>query len=268
MGDFFSPNPVVLAHRGDSEFFPENTMVAFKSASDLGVDVIETDVHLTKDKKLIIWHDDNLKRVTGVDETVEDKTYDELMKLDIGKLFSKDGGKTFPFVNQGVTMVLFEDLLNALPNTRFNVDMKSNDLELPVLMADLLGRLKAFDRVCVASFHTRVLLKFRELAPNAITSFTLKEILKYSFAAKWGLACLFNKKELEAKVFQIPVREKGITVLTKAFVRFCKKHDAKIQVWTINDKKSMNKLLDMGVDGIFTDNPRMLQEVLKERSLN
>ncbi len=271
MKDFFNPNPVVLAHRGDSEFYPENTMVAFESAEKLGVDVIETDVHLTKDKKLIIWHDDHLKRITGVKDTVEEKTYDELMKLDVGKIFTKveeNGEKTYPFENKGIKFVLFEDLLTTLPNTKFNVDMKTDDLELPVLMAELLKRLDAFDRVCVTSFHSRVVLKFREIAPNATTSFTLKEVLKYSFTAKLGLSFIFKNKTLEAKAFEIPVKEKGIRILTKPFIKFCKKHDAKILVWTINDRKTMNKLLDLGVDGIFTDNPRLLQEVLKERAKN
>ena len=101
---FFDPMPKVVAHRGDSAHFPENTLHAFESAYAMGVDVIETDVHLSKDGEVVIWHDPTLDRNTNGSGMIEEHTLAELKKLDAGYTFTKDGGKTFPFRAQGVQL--------------------------------------------------------------------------------------------------------------------------------------------------------------------
>lgn len=122
--------PRILAHRGDSARFPENTLPAFLSAAELGVDVIETDVHLTSDGQIIIWHDDTLDRETDGSGPVEDHTLKELLTLDAGYHFSTDGGQTFPFRGTGIHMLTFEDALQALPHMRFNVDLKTDHTDI------------------------------------------------------------------------------------------------------------------------------------------
>ena len=115
---FLSPMPRVVAHRGDSAFFPENTAEAFSSAASLGIDVIETDVHLTKDGEIVIWHDPTLERNTDGKGTLESHTLAELKRYDAGYTFTRDGGKTYPFRGKGVKLMQLEAgerLLAAVP---------------------------------------------------------------------------------------------------------------------------------------------------------
>ena len=127
---FLNPMPRIVAHRGDSEYFPENTLPAFRSAFELGVDVIETDVHLTKDGHIVIWHDPTLERNTNGSGTLESHTLNELKALDAGYTFTKDGGRTFPFRGQGVQLATLDEALRALPYARFNIDLKSQEEEI------------------------------------------------------------------------------------------------------------------------------------------
>ena len=118
---FLSPMPRVVAHRGDSKYYPENTIPAFISAREIGVDVIETDVHLTRDGKIVIWHDPTLERNTNGKGTIESHTLSELKALDAGYTFTEDGGKTYPFRGKGVQLATLDEALKALPDTRFNI---------------------------------------------------------------------------------------------------------------------------------------------------
>ena len=113
MHKFLEPLPRIVAHRGDSAFFPENTIPAFQSAAELGVDVIETDVHLTKDGKIVIWHDPTLERNTDGKGRIEDHTYSELLEYDAGYNFTTDG-ETYPFRGKGVHLALLDEALKAL----------------------------------------------------------------------------------------------------------------------------------------------------------
>ena len=116
---FFDPMPRSLAHRGDSRNYPENTEPAFLAAVELGVDVVETDVHLTADGKIIIWHDDSLERVSGDPRKIRDLTTEELMAIDAGARFTRDNGKTFPYRGKGIHPFLFQDALRKIPRNTF-----------------------------------------------------------------------------------------------------------------------------------------------------
>ena len=118
---FLVPMPKVVAHRGDSHNYPENTLEAFTSAVAMGVDVIETDVHLTKDGHVVIWHDPTLERNTNGSGRVEDYTLAELRQLDAGFTYTQDGGATYPFRDKGIRMATLDEALQACPTQRFNV---------------------------------------------------------------------------------------------------------------------------------------------------
>ena len=127
MNDFLSPLPRVVAHRGDSHNFPENTMPAFLSAVNMGIDVVETDVHLTKDGEIVIWHDPTLERNTDGKGVIEEHTLSELRVYDAGYTFTKDSGRTYPFRGQGIHISTLEEVLEACPGQRFNIDLKTDD---------------------------------------------------------------------------------------------------------------------------------------------
>ena len=260
---FFSPIPRILAHRGDSACYPENTLPAFESARDLGVDVIETDVHITKDGKVIIWHDDTLDRETNGSGIVEAHTMSELLSLDAGYNFSNDDSLTFPFRGKGVTMLPFEEALEVLPDMRFNVDLKTKDTALGNAFIEIVRRQKAQDRVLCASFHSSNLLHVRKAAPEIGTSMATGEVLKLLLLQKLHLPV--RKEAIPGIAFQVPVSQGPITVITPGFIRRFHELGLYIQVWTINDADEMLRLLTLGVDGIFTDDPRLLLEVAGRR---
>ncbi len=253
---FLTPKPVVIAHRGDSTNYPENTLPAFLGAIELKVDIIETDVHLTKDNKLVIWHDYTLERNTNGKGTVEEHTYKELQKLDAGYNFTKDN-KTFPFRNKNIKIITFEEALINCPNQRFNVDLKTKDTLIVDKCYEVLERQNAFDRVCIASFSSKNIKTMRKKYPKVITSATVGEIVSSIFKTKLGL----NFKKKNPLIIQPPSKGKLIKVTTPRYIKNMHKNNHIIQVWTINKEKEMRDLLKMGIDAIMTDNPRLLIKV-------
>lgn len=261
---FFSISPVILAHRGDSKFFPENTMPAFKSASDLGVDCIETDAHLTIDGICILWHDDTVKTETGEELRICSTTFDELKKVDAGRFYSNDGGKTYPFRDKGIGIVQLEELLETLPKMKFNIDLKDKSNKLVKKFAEIIGKYRASDRVLGASFHNDNLLQLREIIPELPTSFSEDEVRKIVILQKTGLLRFSGK--LPAQAFQVPVKSGKTRIITRGMINSLHKKGIYIHVWTINREEEMEELLDSGVDGIFTDDPRLLINIVKGRT--
>ncbi len=254
---FLTPFPRVIAHRGDSANFPENTLPAFLSAIKLKVDVIETDVHLTKDNQVVIWHDNTLERNTNGSGKIEDYTYAELQKLDAGYKFTKDN-KTFPFRNKDIKIIKFEDALINCPNQRFNVDLKTKDTLIVDKFYEALKNQNAFDRVCVASFSTKNIKTMRNKYPQVVTGATPIEIASSVFKTKLGL----NFKTKEGLIIQPPSKTKLLKVITPKYLDNMHKNNHIVQVWTVNTEKEMRELLKMGVDAIMTDCPRLLIKVL------
>lgn len=263
MKDFFTPEPVVLAHRGDSASFPENTMPAFESAVSMGVDVIETDVHLTADGKIVIWHDETLERMSGDPRTIPSLCWEEIKRINAGYQFSPDGGKSYPYRSESVSPVLLRDLLTRFPEMRFNVDLKDNNPHLAEAHASLLKELDCENRVITASFHGGLLKLFRKLSPDSITSCTAGEVIRLILLYRTGLLAL--PFPYRTAVLQVPEFSGNIRVLSKGFISFLHRRGFKVQIWTVNEESEMHRFLDMGVDGIFTDKPDILQICLEKR---
>lgn len=263
---FFDPMPRVVAHRGDSAHYPENTLPAFESAYKMGVDVIETDVHLSKDGVLVIWHDPTLDRNTNGSGRIEDHTLEELKALDAGYTFTKDGGTTFPFRGKGVVLCTLEEALKACPAQCFNVDLKSKEPQIVDAFIDVVTKEHATRRVVGASFHLSNLKALRRKAPQIITSLTTWEVIPLLFLQKCHLLPK-RISRLEPTVFQIPPKQGFITVVTPSFVQMMHNRGAIIQVWTINERDEMKRLYEMGVDSVMTDKPELAIEVAIELGL-
>lgn len=263
MIDYFTPESVVFAHRGDNACFPENTMPAFKSAVDMRVHVIETDVHLTSDGEVLIWHDDTLLRLSGDPRKISQLSWEEIQKIDAGYEFSLDGGKSFPFRGKNISPVLIRDILSEYPLAKFNIDLKDNKLELAEKFAQILIELKCWDRVVTASFHKNVLYHFRKILPEALTACSSIEIFRLLILYRSGILNIpFPYKN---KILQVPEYRGKLKVINAGFVKYLHKRGFKIQVWTVNEVSEMNRFLDMGIDGIFTDKPAVLINLLKKR---
>lgn len=262
---FLNPMPRVVAHRGDSKHFPENTIEAFISAVKMGIDVIETDVHLSKDNQVVIWHDETLDRNTNGSGRIEDHSVKELLEFDAGYTFTKDGGKTFPFRGKNIKLCTLEEALVKCPNQRFNIDLKTKDLRIVDEFIKVVRKHKAEHRVCCASFHLENLQAIREKAPDILTSVTTKEVVPLLIKQKLNI---LPKKLAERKIiFQVPVSQGIIKVITPRFITMMHQRGAVIMVWTINDEEEMRTLFKMGVDSIMTDDPATVIKVAKELNI-
>lgn len=246
-------HPVVAAHRGSRVLWPENTMPAFQGAHDLGVRVFETDLHATADGVLVAFHDPTLDRCTDAAGAVAERTIDELAGVDAGHRFEREGD--FPWRGRGVGIPTLEELATAFPDAALILDMKAPGLE--VLLVDLVERLDLWDRVIVGSFRDARLRRFRTLTGGLVaTSSGPAETLAVrsrSWARRPGHS--------PADVFQVPVKA-GITVVDEAFVDAAHAAGKHVHVWTVNEEAEMQRLLDLGVDGIITDRPDLAQGLL------
>jgi glycerophosphoryl diester phosphodiesterase len=252
--------PRVVAHRGDSKHFPENTLPAFLSAVKMGIDVIETDVHLTSDNIIVIWHDNTLERNTDGSGTIEEHNYQELLKYDAGYTFSQDGGKTFPFRGKGIKLCTLEESLIECPNQRFNIDLKTKQAGIVEEFVRIVRKHKAESRVCCASFHLTNLKTIRKIAPDILTSITTIEVLSLLLKQKFHILpkILAHGRKI---IFQVPVSQYGLTIITPSFVKEMHKRNAVIMVWTINEEKEMRRLFELGVDAVMTDDPTTVIKV-------
>lgn len=246
------PGPVLaFAHRGGAAHPDlvglENTLAAFQHAWDLGYTHLETDVHATSDGVLLAFHDAVLDRVTDRTGRVADTAYDVVRRARVG------GREPVP---------TFAALLHALPGASFNVDLKS--ARAGALLADLLDAEQAWDRVLVGSFSITRTATFRRRTRRRVrTAATPPEAAAFRFLPSGRLAGLLTRGQVAA--VQVPRRRGPLTVVTPGLVRRAHAAGVPVHVWTVDDPAEMRELLDLGVDGLFTDRTDLLRDVLRER---
>lgn len=241
------PGPIPFAHRGGASEAPENTLPAFQMAIDLGYRYLETDVQLTADGVLVAFHDNDLLRTTGRNGRISDLPWSTVQQALV------DGREPIP---------LLEDLLGSFPDTRINIDCKT-DRAVDALV-DVLRRANALDRVCLGAFSSRRLRRLRAtLGAQVCTSLGPTEVIR------WLLASSFPAFGIMPAVpcAQVPVSQSGITVVNERTIERAHRAGMAVHVWTIDDPDEMARLLDIGVDGIMTDRPGVLKSVLADRGL-
>ena len=237
--------PLAFAHRGGAGDWPENTMPAFEHAVGLGYRYLETDVHATADGVLLAFHDDRLDRVTDRTGAIAALPFSVVAEARV------DGREPIP---------LLEDLLGAFPDARVNIDPKHDDSVEPLI--EVLERAAAVDRVCIGAFSDARLRTLRaRLGPGLCTSMGPKEVARLRLDAISG-----RVHPTPTGCVQIPESFRGVTVTNAAVVRAAHRAGLQVHVWTVDDPAAMNRLLDLGVDGLMTDRPAALKEVLTARS--
>ncbi len=238
---------LAFAHRGGNRVAPENTVGAFAHSWSLGYQFLETDVHLSKDGVLVAFHDAGLERVSGLEGQIADNTWADLQAVDLGD------GHGIPTLDQ---------LLEEFPSAHFNIDPKAD--ESVELLANTLQKHDALDRVGIGSFSDQRIATLRnQLGPRLCTSPGPRSLARLAFLVRTrrrlnpALNAGFGCVQLPPVVWGMKLTRR----LTKGFQQL----GLQVHVWTINSEAEMHRLLDLGVDGLMTDDTALLRGVLTER---
>ncbi|HJK97572.1 MAG TPA: glycerophosphodiester phosphodiesterase [Polyangiaceae bacterium LLY-WYZ-14_1] len=248
---FFREEPLVIAHRGGPSLGPEHTIETFQAGAEAGADVLELDVHLTRDGEIVVLHDDTVDRTTDGTGLVKEMTLAEVRALDAGYAWSPDGGETFPFRGQGVRIPTMGEVFEAFPDAWYVIEIKQADPPMVDPFLAELDRYRMRARSVVASFRQEVLLAFRERAPDVLTSFSEEEVLTLFFLPMMDEPGYLPPAEL----LQLPPTSAGIEVFTPRFLERTDRLGLPIHAWTINDRQQMDELLGKGIRGLITDYP-------------
>jgi glycerophosphoryl diester phosphodiesterase len=234
-------------------------MEAFSGAVALGYRHLETDLHLSRDGILVCLHDPTLDRTTDGSGAVSEMTFAELSKLDAGYRHRDANGASFR--GKGIRIPSLEEAVLAFPEAAFVVDLKAERLVDPLY--DLIDRLGLHDRLIVGSFSDRRLEEFRAVAGSRVATST-----GAALSRSWVLASRVGRGvRCDARALQLPRRSRGVRVIDRRLVHAAHSLGLQVHVWTVNRPVEMTELLDLGVDGIITDRPDLLKEVLLERGV-
>ena len=237
--------PIPVAHRGGAAEHPENTMQAFAGAVDLGYRYVETDVHATADGGLVAFHDHTLDRVTDMQGEIGERPYSEVRHALV----------------EGQPIPLLEDVLGTWPELRIHVDAKQLAAAAPLVAA--VGRTGAHDRVCLGSFSQRTAFTLRRLSRGRICTWMGRVEIAALRLASLGVPVPHSA----AGCTQVPVRHSRFPLVDRRLVETARRRGVGVHVWTINDRPTMEWLLDLGVDAILSDRPTLLKQVFTERGL-
>lgn len=242
--------PIPFAHRGAhfEDGITENSMAAFARAVELGFRYVETDVHATADGALVAFHDDALDRTTDRAGRIIDLPWSTVRAA---RLREGDGG-----------VPLLEDVLGSWPDVRVNIDAKADTAVEP--LAEVIRRTGAWDRVCLAAFSDRRLDRLRTLTDHrCCTSMGPREVARLRAAS---IRLPSGRGAFAAACAQVPTHQGRLPIVDARFVAAAHARDLQVHVWTIDERAEMVRLLDLGVDGIMTDRPDLLLDVLAERA--
>jgi glycerophosphoryl diester phosphodiesterase len=267
---------VAFAHQGGSFEGPSSTLFAIGNAIKNGASAIELDVHATKDRQIVVCHDETVDRTTNHHGAIAGFALRELREMDnaywwIAGETVTHGRLEGEYVQRGkapsdqrLGIATLEEVTTAFPDVLLNLDIKRTapDVEpYEELLGQELRRLERMDSVIVASFHDAAMRSFRSFAPEVATSAATNEMAAFYFSMLEGVAPVVPP----VVAFQIPASFDGVDVVTERFVEASHQADIAVHVWTINDVDQMVRLLDLGVDGIVSDRPTPLAALLKQR---
>lgn len=251
--------PLVIAHQGGDGIWPGESMLAFQNAVDLGVDVLEMDLHITSDGALVLMHDETVDRTTDGTGEIESMTLAEIKQLDAAYDWSPDDGATFPYRGQGIQVATLEEVFTAFPAMHMTIEIKKTNNSMAKPFCDLIREYDMQEKVLVASFHDERLKEFRAECPEVATSSAKDETTIFVLMTKALLGGFYSPAFYS---LQVPEESGGITVMTPAFVKAAHARNLAVEPWTINDAETMRKFIEWGVDGIITDRPDIMMEVL------
>jgi glycerophosphoryl diester phosphodiesterase len=256
--------PLVIAHQGGDGLWPGDTMYAFEKAIDAGVDVLEMDAHITKDGQLVLMHDEEVDRTTDGSGLIEDRTLDELKQLDAAYKWSNDDGKTFPYRGKNIQVPTLEELFQKFPQMRYVIEIKLTQNPIDKPLCNLIRQHEMQDKVLIASFHDEAMQNFRKICPEVATSASRTEVRNFVLLGKVFLSGLLAPKYQSIQPPYDPKESMNIPIMTERFVQEAHAKNIKVEPWTVDDPELMKKYINWGVDGIMTDRPDLMIDVLTE----
>jgi len=260
---FAPPRPRVFGHRGAAGVAPENTLPSFALAAALCAGYLELDVHASADGEIAVMHDPELERTTDGNGPLSDQPWAALAALDAGYRFTHDG-HTFPYRGQGVRIPRLLDVLREFPAHRLNIEIKHGGAAVVDAVLDVLRRANSRDRVLLAAEHDDIMACIRAAVGDRVaTSACVGEAVDFIGrlqSERWeGYAPA-------QQALQIPPAHAGIELVTAASVAAAHRCGLEMHVWTINDSAEIDRLLDLGVDGVMSDLPGLVATAVRRRS--
>lgn len=260
--------PFIFAHQGGEALAPTNTMAAFKIADALGeIDFLDIDVHMTKDGYLVGIHDNTVDRTTNGHGRVDSYTLAEIQQLDAGYWF-KDLQGNHSYRDKGVHIAALEEIFRTYASKfYFHFEMKDSypkigSSQIEEKLWTLLQQYQMEERVIVSSFQQKIVARFQRLSNGqTIVGAGRAEVAQFVFAHKLRLPGLYCRR---SNVLSIPTTSLGINLKDQSLINGAHRLGMHLYYWTIDDKATMTELLAMGADGLFTNRPDLLKEVLQE----
>ena len=253
--DFMQPGgrARVIAHRGFSGVAPENTIAAFRKAIDVGADMFELDVLLSKDGRVVVIHDDTLERTTDGEGPVATRTLEELRALDAGSWFNPEfAGERIPTLEETLELAQDRILVNIEIKTEAVTDQAHGGIVDKTL--ELVRRLGMMDQIVISSFDPRALAHARELDPGVKTASLYNTELQADLSPEEVMA------EVASNGFNLSRKQ-----VDESIIEACHRLERPVAVYTVNEINEMERILDLGVDAIFTDHPDRLLQILADR---
>lgn len=249
----------MIAHRGGALEAPENTLTAFDQVLQISPHfILEMDIHLTKDEHLAVIHDETVDRTTNGKGAVSEMTLEQLQELDAGWYYQNDKGE-YIYRSQGVQIPSLRQVLERYPQQKMIVELKSLSTEAAQKFIDVIEEFKAFEHVAIASYSHQAISYMRSKRDWIFVA-TPTEIYKSLILLNMFLEPI---DPMPADIYCIPEISMFIPVLSKRLLKEMHRRDKPTFVWTINKEEDMKRLIDMGIDGIITDRPTTLFQLIE-----
>jgi glycerophosphoryl diester phosphodiesterase len=256
--------PLVIAHQGGDGVWPGDTMYAFEKAVEIGADVLEMDAHITQDGEIVLMHDEAVDRTTDGTGLIENLTLAEIKQLDAAYKWSNDDGKTFPFRGQRIQVPTLNELFERFPNMRYVIEIKLTQNPIDKPFCSLIRAYNMQGKVIVASFHDEAMRIFRETCPEVATSASRTEVRNFVLLGKVFLSGFIVPQYQSIQPPYDPSESLGINIMTERFIREAHAKNIRVEPWTVNDPELMMQYIEWGVDGIITDRPDLMVELLNK----
>lgn len=251
--------PLHIAHRGGAGLYPENTLHAFEQAVRVhGTDLLELDVHATKDGEVVVAHDPTLERCTDGAGAIADHTWAELQQLDAAWHFTPVGASGTPLRGRGIGLPRFIDVFRAFPGLRLNVELKDERALEP--LAALLAKEDWRARLCLGSEFDALGARVAAAFPEACCFFPRDALAAFVLGAKGG-EVVDDERYL---VLDMPYRWEDVTLFDAELAKVAAAHGKWVNVWTVDEEADMRRAIADGVGGVMTDRPDLLRTVIDE----